>query len=462
MGRLRNKDTFLTAIQGKIRRRRADSCTDPGGNVYRIGVDLMQVPHVYREAKRKSWAYRRNVPESLQALYGSNKFVRGLGKLSGPEVAIEAARLDAYCLALFAKLRALPEAEKAQLLASGGYKNQAAHIVQQQALAAVGRVFYGDVLKGAAMPDDVALTLLRAETAPLRPVDLDSDCRGLIDVWHRHSEAADKTRERYRYEKAFDAFHKVVGAKRPADVVKADVVAFHTAMQNTANGGKHWRCVATAFKLAALEDIVSKSYFEGFKVPKPATRNDGVEAQAMYSADDVKAIRSALNEFKGNRDFVRVWRVLMATGCRSGEAVRLRRADVKLNGDVVTMTFRAGTKKGGAREVPAHPALAADLMAWKAEGDSPSLFPDYRDKPHNFQDAGNSWLKRVLPGVPVTVHDSRHTVNSWLAADPLTSEPTRLAIVGHTGGNVNARVYTHGIPAAMLAAVERMPDFWRG
>jgi integrase len=186
----------------------------------------------------------------------------------------------------------------------------------------------------------------------------------------------------------------------------------------------------------------------GIKKPAYAKRT------ARFSPDDYHAFGKALDaaEQDGiNLMAIVAVRLLSLTGCRRGEILGLRWAEIDEPGHA----FRMSDTKEGASVRPIGSAAFDTLRKLNRHGDTTWVLPGER---HDLPYGGLSRAWRNILGrtnlVGVTPHTLRHSFAS-MAADLGYSEPTIAALLGHAAGTVTAR-YTHILDTVLIAAADRV------
>ena len=173
-----------------------------------------------------------------------------------------------------------------------------------------------------------------------------------------------------------------------------------------------------------------------------------------------------------------LWRVLAVTGCRRGEALGLRWADVDLAAETMTITNQRTLAAGkvvegspktraGARTVSLDPATVAPLRVWrKTQAEDRLLmgggWPD-GDLVFTHADGRPFWPQMVTSrfrivgdelGLPrIGVHGLRHTSATLLIASGVNPRVVQQRL-GHTHVSVTLALYTAVLPAHDRNAAE--------
>jgi integrase len=177
-----------------------------------------------------------------------------------------------------------------------------------------------------------------------------------------------------------------------------------------------------------------------------------------------------------------LWRLLATTGCRRGEAVGLRWADVNLDAGTATITHQrtmAGGRvvegspktRAGARTVALDPGTVAALKAWRAQQSAERLamgagWPD-NGLVFTHADGGGLWPQMVTArfksiaielDLPlIGVHGLRHSAATWMIGAGVSPKLVQQRL-GHADVSVTLGLYSHVMPghdadaAAALAA----------
>lgn len=133
--------------------------------------------------------------------------------------------------------------------------------------------------------------------------------------------------------------------------------------------------------------------------------------------------------------------ILLYTGMRVGEMLQLQKSDVHLRQRYIRIT-RSKTA-AGIRIIPIHHRIAPLIEARMASpGDA--LICDDTGHPYNYSRYCTLW-RSVMHRIRAdghTTHDCRHTV-ATLLDNAGANETAKRRILGHAGGDITERVYTH-------------------
>lgn len=126
---------------------------------------------------------------------------------------------------------------------------------------------------------------------------------------------------------------------------------------------------------------------------------------------------------------------------RCGEMLQLQKADVHLRQRYIRIT-RSKTA-AGIRIIPIHHRIAPLIESrMKSPGDA--LICDTTGRPYNYGRYCAVW-RTVMHHIRAdghTTHDCRHTV-ATLLDNAGANETAKRRILGHAGGDITERVYTH-------------------
>ena len=162
--------------------------------------------------------------------------------------------------------------------------------------------------------------------------------------------------------------------------------------------------------------------------------------------DDRERSRRARPSVRAQIDVIRL---LLLTGCRRGEIVRLRRDEVAAS------QLRLHDSKTGPRTVFLN-AEARVIIERRVQGSSPYLFPSPHDPGRPMYDQLPHWYRiRKEAGLDdVRLHDLRHTYASHAVMQG-TPLPVVARLLGHSDSTMTLR-YTHTGDAETAAAAERV------
>lgn len=134
--------------------------------------------------------------------------------------------------------------------------------------------------------------------------------------------------------------------------------------------------------------------------------------------------------------------ILLYTGLRIGELLALEKKNVNLRQKFIRIT-RSKTASG-IRIVPIHPKIFPMIQSRLSQPGT-FLICDHQGKPYSYTRYRSAiWDKAMtlINDQKHTPHDTRHTV-ATLLDNAGANETAKRRILGHAGGDVTERVYTH-------------------
>ena len=171
----------------------------------------------------------------------------------------------------------------------------------------------------------------------------------------------------------------------------------------------------------------------------------------FLSREEIARLHSALDgqAGRGNRQQADVIRLLLLTGCRRGEIVRLRWSEVQ--GDMLMLE----DSKTGPRKVPLN-SQARRILERQPRGESPFVFPSPRNPCWPRHPDFSLWYRvRKKAGIEdVRLHDLRHTVASHAVMSGVPV-PVVSRLLGHSNVRMTLR-YAHLGDREIEAAAERV------
>ena len=206
--------------------------------------------------------------------------------------------------------------------------------------------------------------------------------------------------------------------------------------------------------LDVLRQIMNFAIARGHADANPATGiqpNRRPELTRFLSREEIARLHRALDgqARRSNRQQADVIRLLLLTGCRRGEIVRLRWSEVQ--GDMLMLA----DSKTGPRKVPLN-SQARRILERQPRGESPFVFPSPRNpcRPRH-PDLGLWYRVRKKAGIEdVRLHDLRHTVASHAVMNGVPV-PVVSRLLGHSNVRMTLR-YAHLGDREIEAAAERV------
>ena len=133
--------------------------------------------------------------------------------------------------------------------------------------------------------------------------------------------------------------------------------------------------------------------------------------------------------------------ILLYTGMRVGEMLALQKTDVNIRQRFIRIT--KSKTVSGIRVIPIHPRILPLIIA-RMGSPGTTLLSDTNGNPYDYSRYCIIW-REVMHSINAdghTTHDCRHTV-ATLLDNAGANETAKRRILGHTGGDVTERVYTH-------------------
>lgn len=165
-------------------------------------------------------------------------------------------------------------------------------------------------------------------------------------------------------------------------------------------------------------------------------RNRPVRPHHTFSRQKINRLWAAV-DFPG----VDTVLILLYTGMRCGEMLQLQKADVHLRQRYIRIT-RSKTA-AGIRVIPIHHRILPLVEAHMSRSGE-TLIADDAGRPYNYSRYCTVWrsVMQLIRAEGHTTHDCRHTV-ATLLDNVGANETAKRRILGHAGGDITERVYTH-------------------
>lgn len=203
------------------------------------------------------------------------------------------------------------------------------------------------------------------------------------------------------------------------------------------------------YAFAMREDIVQKNHAEFLQISAP----DDEEHGRRFNDDDIEKLWE-----NTKIPFVRIILVYIYTGWRAQELSSMKKDKVNL--EEMTMTGGSKTAAGKDRIIPIHPRIQPFVLEmYNAPGTY--MIPAMR-KGDTFlsytklRDLFTSTLEEVGVTEKYTLHDCRHTFGSMLD-DAQTPPVIRNLLMGHSGKDLDEKVYIHKTVDQLREAIEKLP-----
>ena len=264
-----------------------------------------------------------------------------------------------------------------------------------------------------------------------------------------------------------------LGAVRIQVLDTATVAAFVSLLLKKGLSPKTVRNVHAVVSKALADaldaGVVQRNAASAVKLPQVQKR-----APRAWSAEQL----GMFLEEVGSDRHAALWRFLALTGCRRGEALGLRWADVDLKAGTATLTNQRTIAGGsivegapktaaGARTVALDPATVEALRSWRVVQTAERLLLGASWPPGDLvfthPDGNGLWPQTVTRqfkgvakslGLPlIGVHGLRHTAATWMISQGVSPKVVAERL-GHSNVSITLGLYTHVMPAHDRAAAE--------
>lgn len=184
-------------------------------------------------------------------------------------------------------------------------------------------------------------------------------------------------------------------------------------------------------KYAVKIDLISRCYAPLLSIGK----NRPVRPHRPFSRQKINRLWSHCNA-----PGVDTVLILLYTGMRVSEMLHLKKSDVNLRHGYIRIT--KSKTVSGIRTIPIHHRIAP-LVAKRMHSSGDYLVTN-AGKPYDYSYYCIIWrsVMQIIKANGHTTHDCRHTV-ATLLDNAGANETAKRRILGHAGGDVTERVYTH-------------------
>lgn len=185
-------------------------------------------------------------------------------------------------------------------------------------------------------------------------------------------------------------------------------------------------------KYAVKIELINKCYAPLLSIGK----NKAVRPHHPFSRQKINRLWSHCDE-----PGVDTVLILLYTGMRVSEMLHLQKSDVNLRQGYIRIT--KSKTVSGIRTIPIHHRILP-LISKRMKFLGSNLITDSEGKPYNYSRYCILW-REVMHSINAnghTTHDCRHTV-ATLLDNAGANETAKRRILGHAGGDVTERVYTH-------------------
>ena len=237
-------------------------------------------------------------------------------------------------------------------------------------------------------------------------------------------------------------------SKRMKDIRTFELQNFINSLSHLSTGSLKLvkSFIRMLFKDAMEMDIISKDYSEYIKLPKykkVIERKIFTEEEIALLWDNIKVL-----------EYADTILILMYTGMRINELLKLEKKNVNLENN--TITGGSKTDAGKNRIIPIHPKILP-LIIKRMGNKTEYLIPNRTGRNYyeynNFRQ--NEFVKIMEQlGMEHTIHDTRHTFATMIS-DVSDNENAITGIIGHTNINMTKK-YTHTNIEKMRKEMEKI------
>ena len=237
-------------------------------------------------------------------------------------------------------------------------------------------------------------------------------------------------------------------SKRMKDIRTFELQNFINSLSHLSTGSLKLvkSFIRMLFKDAMEMDIISKDYSEYIKLPKykkVIERKVFTDGEIALLWDNVKVL-----------DYADVILILIYTGMRINELLKLEKKNVNLENN--TITGGSKTDAGKNRIIPIHPKILP-LIVERMKNKTEYLIANKKETNYyeynNFRQ--NEFVKIMEQlGMEHTIHDTRHTFATMIS-DVSDNENAITGIIGHTNINMTKK-YTHTNIEKMRKEMEKI------
>ena len=240
------------------------------------------------------------------------------------------------------------------------------------------------------------------------------------------------------------------GAVRLDRISRVMVVRWFDAYSRTAPGGANR-------VLDVLRQILNHAIVCGHIATNPARnikRNRGAKLTRFLSREEIRRLHRALDDHAERSESARmqvdIIRLLLLTGCRKNEIVRLRWQEV--DGDRLNLS----DSKTGPRRVFLNAQARTIIERRMEQADSPWVFPSVRIPTYPQGDGLSLWyaVRREAGIEEFRLHDLRHTVATHAVMQDVPL-PIVARLLGHRNPSMTLR-YAHVGDHEIEVAAERV------
>lgn len=185
-------------------------------------------------------------------------------------------------------------------------------------------------------------------------------------------------------------------------------------------------------KYASKIELTNKSYAPLLSIGK----NKAIRPHKPFSRQKINRLWQHVGE-----PGVDTVLILLYTGMRVGEMLALQKSDVNMRQHYIRIT--KSKTAAGIRVIPIHSRIMP-LVVCRMDSPGTALIADASGRPYDYSRYCIAWraVMLIINVAGHTTHDCRHTV-ATLLDNAGANETAKRRILGHAGGDVTERVYTH-------------------
>ena len=199
----------------------------------------------------------------------------------------------------------------------------------------------------------------------------------------------------------------------------------------------HIRTIKAAFSKAVEWEYLKENPLRGYKQLKVQQK-----PPRFLLPHQIQQVEEVIDK----EDWLFVFRLLVYTGMRVGEACRLMWSDINLERDLITVRR---TKNFQSRVIPIHPKLKQELL--KRQPAVGKVVPFSKD--HVKHKIKEYLIKAGFP--EIRVHDLRHTFASLMVMNGVDLKTVQ-ELLGHSTYKTT-EIYAHLAPAHLQEAIRKLP-----
>lgn len=199
------------------------------------------------------------------------------------------------------------------------------------------------------------------------------------------------------------------------------------------------------YQYAMSDDIIGKNYAELIKLPEETAKG-----RECFSDLEIKAIEKLAEIDQWANTIL----ILIYTGMRIGELLKLTRFSVDIDNMVITGGSK--TEAGRNRVIPIHPKIQGYIRQWYNTSssylinrDGQRILVDYYRTQLYYPTLDKAGVRSLVP------HSTRHTFASLLSKAGANTKAIQ-EIIGHADYATTANIYTHTDLEELRSAIEKI------